>query len=53
MLIEKNGYTAEQMFNADETGLLWKRMQVVQLYSKKIFCGNTNGSYKCKSLNLI
>ena len=26
-LMEENGYLPEQVFNADETGLFWKRCQ--------------------------
>lgn len=63
-IIAKGGYTAQQVFNADETGLYWKRMPTKTVISRNekkapghkaskdrvslLFGGNAAGDFKLK-----
>nr|XP_031322192.1 tigger transposable element-derived protein 1-like [Camelus dromedarius] len=65
-IIHEKGYTEEQVFNADETGLFYKnvgkRTYVMQMASKApgfksfkdsatlLLCANAKGDFKCKPL---
>ena len=65
-LIEEKGYLPEQVFNADETGLFWKKMSNRTWISKKertvsgfkaakdrctlLFCRNAAGDFKCNPM---
>lgn len=64
--LKDNGYSTQQVFNADETGLFWKRLPSRTFISKEekttpgfkcskdrltlLFCGNASGCCKCKPL---
>ncbi|XP_017891414.1 tigger transposable element-derived protein 1-like [Ceratina calcarata] len=65
-IIEEQGYTADQVFNADETGLWWKKMPTRTFISKKektapgfkvskdrltlLLCSNASGDFMTKPL---
>ena len=65
-LITVKDYTADQIFNCDETGLNWKRMPKRNFLNKDeksapgfkiskdrftlLFCANASGSFKCKPM---
>lgn len=64
--IQEKGYHPDQVFNADETGLFWKKMPARTYISRDakvasgfkvakdrltlLFCGNASGDFKCKPL---
>ena len=65
-IIEEHGYTADQVFNADETGLCWKKMPKRTYIAKSektargfkaakdritlLFCSNASGDFMTKPL---
>lgn len=65
-LIAEKNYVADQIFNGDETGLYWKRMQNRTYLTKAekeapgfkvskdrftlLFCANASGNYRCKPM---
>lgn len=65
-LIAEKGYVPDQIFNADETGLFWKRMPSRTWISKEerrapgfkvakdrftlLLCANASGSFRCKPM---
>lgn len=65
-VIEVKGYKPEQVFNADETGLFWKKMPNRTYISREectapgfkaakdrvtlLLCGNAAGDFKCKPM---
>ena len=64
--ISEKGYSPDQVFNGDETGLFWKRMPNRTWISKEekrasgfkvskdrftlLFCANASGSFRCKPM---